>query len=666
MDYQNLWINLQSRGEEEIVVEHMVKHPSGDRPLRLAFAVGDIQRRLAELEKLIITCASQNPDPKVALDTAEATKLASAKAKLAELQEELGCSLYEAIFYEHHAGIVADLWHKHKSLRLRLTIDPSDSRVAPLLSLPWELMRAREQGDAYARLRQTPMVRYGIVPRQVVESLAGEVGELPESPELRVLFAAASPDQPERAIDIDGFREWLEQGMASAQKLAPKVLSQTTIQSLDAALRDSEPHILVLLSHGVFDPQDGIGYLGLKDQDQDMASVTDSAFAEILKGKASLRLVVLATCSGGALRRRGDQHPYANVAAALLLAGMPAVIAMQHPISEEAVRTFCRAMFADLAKNLPVEAAVAAGRMAIYQHPTHSLEWATPVLFSRADDGRLVALPEEPEEQELGLDYGQRLPLRAAIRSIGRGWGVEIEQQGLADRWLKLEDHFRPDRFRVLKNPDAWNTVLFPAVADFLEQVRSEGRPVELILPCCGSLAFAAGYSMERCNVPVSVVQRARSKRFFLWPDRGPEDGKGCEGPDWRVEERELGEQGGLAVALSVSTPIHKHLNSFIDHQRFPAVRRVVWFEPEGGAHPTAIFGAAHARRLVQDLMLWLLKNVTVEEEKAGLHIFFAAPNSLMFYLGQQAASLSRVQIWELPFGMGRPGEYDPAIRLPL
>ena len=76
----------------------------------------------------------------------------------------------------------------------------------------------------------------------------------------------------------------------------------------------------------------------------------------------------------------------ANVASSLVLGGMPAVVAMQLPISDQAAITFSRTFYQCLAAGEPVDAAVAEGRQAIHSENPAAFEWATPILFLRGQE----------------------------------------------------------------------------------------------------------------------------------------------------------------------------------------------------------------------------------------------------------------------------------------
>jgi hypothetical protein len=103
----------------------------------------------------------------------------------------------------------------------------------------------------------------------------------------------------------------------------------------------------------------------------------------------SLRLAVLNACDGA----RGDEASrFSSTAAVLMRRGLPAVVAMQHPVSDDAAIEFSREFYGGLAGGLPVDGAVAEGRKAMSLLAGGAFEWGTPVLHMRSADGRLFDL----------------------------------------------------------------------------------------------------------------------------------------------------------------------------------------------------------------------------------------------------------------------------------
>ncbi|MCG8423789.1 MAG: SUMF1/EgtB/PvdO family nonheme iron enzyme, partial [Proteobacteria bacterium] len=107
----------------------------------------------------------------------------------------------------------------------------------------------------------------------------------------------------------------------------------------------------------------------------------------------TLRLAVLNACEGA---RISQADPYAGVATSLIKQGVPAVIAMQFEITDTAALAFADELYSALVDGLPVDAAVADARTAIYALPS-DIEWGTPVLYMRAKDGVLFDAVESAE-----------------------------------------------------------------------------------------------------------------------------------------------------------------------------------------------------------------------------------------------------------------------------
>ena len=108
------------------------------------------------------------------------------------------------------------------------------------------------------------------------------------------------------------------------------------------------------------------------------AAVDGTELANLLADQTSLRLVVLNSCEGA---RTTLTDPYAGVATTLVQLGVPAVVAMQFEISDEAAILFAEELYTNLiGRQDPIDAAVAEARKAIYIE-LGTIEWATPVLF---------------------------------------------------------------------------------------------------------------------------------------------------------------------------------------------------------------------------------------------------------------------------------------------
>jgi hypothetical protein len=93
-------------------------------------------------------------------------------------------------------------------------------------------------------------------------------------------------------------------------------------------------------------------------------------------------------------------NAFSSIAAALVAAGLPAVIAMQSTIGDANAIKFTERLYRRLLDGDPVEAAVADARVALRGADNYRLNWAVPVLYVR-DTGTRVIIEKEPDTAPL-------------------------------------------------------------------------------------------------------------------------------------------------------------------------------------------------------------------------------------------------------------------------
>jgi formylglycine-generating enzyme required for sulfatase activity len=194
---------------------------------------------------------------------------------------------------------------------------------------------------------------------------------------------------------------------------------------LQRELRNGEYHILHFIGHAGFDRETQGGVLILRDEAGRGRRVTGEHLGTILHDHRSLRLVVLNACEG-ARTLRAD--PFAGIAQTLVQQGVPAVIAMQFEITDQAAIIFAEEFYAALADGHPVDAALAGSRKAIFA-AGNDIEWGTPVLYLRAPDGCLFSVDREapphrpppdalPARQKRRLEWTQWKKIAATIAAM--------------------------------------------------------------------------------------------------------------------------------------------------------------------------------------------------------------------------------------------------------
>ncbi len=250
-------------------------------------------------------------------------------------------------------------------LRIRLRIEPSE-----LHAIPWELCYDAEVGAFLAQDPNTPLVRYllGVFGR----------GRLVGG-RLRVCVAMASPTGMP-SLDAADECARIEAALGGRAEVQPITAS---LDGLQDALRLG-PHVLHFIGHGGFDEDVG-GYLVLDDGRGGPQLADAEVLASYLRG-SSVRLVVLNACESA---RTDPTDSFAGVAPRLVQAGLPAVVAMQTFLPDPIAPIFSGAFYRGLADGLPVDAAVAAGRVALFGHAPANAYWSIPGLYLAAEDGIL-------------------------------------------------------------------------------------------------------------------------------------------------------------------------------------------------------------------------------------------------------------------------------------
>src|SRR6185295_7061216 len=103
-------------------------------------------------------------------------------------------------------------------------------------------------------------------------------------------------------------------------------------------LRHQSYEVLHFMGHGGFEK--GKGALFFENERGESAPISGEVLGESLRSIRSLRFVFLNACQSAAFPRQAGLDPYTGVANALVIRGVPAVIAMQFPISDEAAIHF--------------------------------------------------------------------------------------------------------------------------------------------------------------------------------------------------------------------------------------------------------------------------------------------------------------------------------------
>ncbi|MGI0026147.1 MAG: CHAT domain-containing protein, partial [Nitrososphaera sp.] len=223
---------------------------------------------------------------------------------------------------------------------------------------------------------------------------------------------------------LDVEREWgkLREALGDLDKrglLTLERLEDATLASLQQQLRRGEYHIFHFIGHGGFDQRLQDGVLILEDEDERGRPVSGQDLGTLMHDHRPLRLAILNACEGA---RTSRTDPFAGMAQSLVQQGIPAVIAMQFEITDEAAITFAHEFYGAIADGYPVDAALAEARKSIFAQG-NGLEWGTPVLYLRSPDGRIFDLERISQRKQIDDLY------REAQKAVTKeDWAVAIEK----------------------------------------------------------------------------------------------------------------------------------------------------------------------------------------------------------------------------------------------
>jgi CHAT domain len=296
--------------------------------------------------------------------------------------KDLGGALFDALI----RGRIRNLYQQGrggaggdaaKGLRIRILLDPRDKHVRPLLRIPWEILfdRSADAGGLLALDPRFPIVR-------VIDSIEQTLSP-PSGPLRKVLLALSSPRHLV-SLDLDSECAGVEKALERIP-IRPEILRQVTHPKLRDSICNGQHQIVHFMGHGSFDSALGEGVLHLEPEDerriQDLMPA--SKFASFFAGKAMPRLVILASCLSAESGSDPAFGPFASVAAALVAAGLPAVVAMQTKVRNMKTIRFTECLYRRLAEGDPIEEAVSRARLAVRAGQVDLLDWAVPVLFMR-------------------------------------------------------------------------------------------------------------------------------------------------------------------------------------------------------------------------------------------------------------------------------------------
>jgi hypothetical protein len=327
--------------------------------------------------------------------------VAEDKISRREELEVLGSHLYGILFTGEVETQFQLAYHNKGNATLRVVLE-FDAAAQNLATLPWEYLYVPdddERGKGFFIAVEKRLILSRHVP------LKGSTDTLkPRGTALRVLVVISQPSHEWAQMDRDGERvtervpvaivkadpvvEMLED-LASQSKgrIQISYLRQPTKKTFAGAL-EREPHIVHFIGHGRYQEDNG-ALAFIQDGQTDAWWLTDSDFADFFRSITPPRLIFLHACEGA---RSEAYDAFSGVALKLVYSRMPAVVAMQYPISNLAAIAFARSLYQALSCGRAIDEAVHVGRnelgMYLDEQNFSSRSFGSPIVFLQSKDAR--------------------------------------------------------------------------------------------------------------------------------------------------------------------------------------------------------------------------------------------------------------------------------------
>ncbi|WP_273055274.1 SAVED domain-containing protein [Sulfitobacter litoralis] len=221
------------------------------------------------------------------------------------------------------------------------------------------------------------------------------------------------------------------------------------------------------------------------------------------------------------------------------------------------------------------------------------------------------------------------------------------------DTVIDLTQHFEG---RYLDPSCTWQEDVVTPIIQSLRTQAQKSSHIRIAMDAHASVAFACGRVLHlKSGVRSEIYQNGR-KGPELWH---AEDGQG-DAPQLDTRLIDLGAGDEIAVSVSVAQPTENAVLAFVQ-KSLPKAGKVLSCHLPSGPSQIGISGGHHAAKL-SDQLAGIVKSLRETHDISRVHLFVAAPNALLFYLGQQAQSLGRHQMYEYDMDGDHGGSYVASI----
>lgn len=252
-------------------------------------------------------------------------------------------------------------------------------------------------------------------------------------------------------------------------------------------------------------------------------------------------------------------------------------------------------------------------------------------------------------------------------RSAGRKLAIRSYKKGTSgfetwgDARLDLLDQFNG---RIPKPGVDWTDDIASRAVEFVDKNLTPGTSVMIWLPAHYTIAALVGYIFDaRSGVNVTLKQTG----VYGWSDwMMPLPSGQCSKDSCLCKcDVEIDDQGNdLAVAISVTHEIAEDVEAYISDSGISvlALRSLSL----GCCGSASVSGPESAAHLIDDIVCLIRRFRTERKCRGKIHLFYSAPSSMVFMLGQRLRGLGAIQLYEHDFESGLGTSYTPSISLPM
>jgi len=319
--------------------------------------------------------------------------------KLKELQL-LGTLLYDMIFHGEMGTFFEECHEKAKQAKQSLILRLSFREEAgDLAELPWEYLFYKRANQFLSTYKYVDLVL-----SRFVSIDEGRDPMVRKKSPLQVIIVVSNPEgtelPPVGADQVIQDIQKLAQDVVGSPSIQIDILDKPTLNRLEEQLNKFRPHVLHFIGHGRSNGEKE-AEIALLDEDEKSVRWVLQEFVDLFTHINSIpSLVLLHLCESAETMTNHANFTY--LAPQLLKVKVPAVVAMQHPITNQAAIAFCKTFYRALARGESIDAAVQEGRWRITLSVTNAYNnrvFGTPVLYMRSHGGIIQRTEEMSSTQ---------------------------------------------------------------------------------------------------------------------------------------------------------------------------------------------------------------------------------------------------------------------------